>query len=706
MATLAKTSPTLKASTVIRLITLVSFVLALVAIVALFLLENPDRFKNQISQGIESATGYEVTFEGELSWRYWPPIAINAEQIRLGIPGEPPFIKLEQLSVDIDLIPLITQQRIIDVNEIAIAGGQVSLLVDGSGNANWELTTTDISAPPGDSDSPEIAQTSTLQYFLVEDLEISYVNEQTAQNYDVVLTRLGTSALTSDRPFDISLIVSLQDNLGNLKASIESTGQLQYHGSNDQFGFDELITTIKLVADGKRYPEVSLVSKGQWRPSQEAIVLTRNDIRMSSANIASSGVINLAGTTPRYDGVINLQTADPSQLSRDFDIELPVKFLNLTADIAIDPTLIHMRTLEGEFDDSKFTGTAMFELTPTTAITADLRIDKLDTTDYLSDSTGADTADTAGASHVATASNAPVDSEFIPIELLRDTRLKAILRVALLVVDGGELINAKLELKNDGRVVDLIANASGYNGRIVLSANTQLTGAISTEFKLTLDRLDIAEFVEVEGITGTLTANANVKFDGSLLSQLSTTLVGKSTFVIKDGTLDVSPLKSVAATISAITGKTTSVSEWPDIMPFDNMVGDHVFTDGIEAGQVFNASLENISITALGGINLQAETLNYDVTTLLKKTESGKFNISDQLANTRWPLICSGKFSDSPADLCLGKDGAINQLVTDIAKQDLQRRGNKKIEQLINDKVPEEYKDITADLFKNLFKKK
>ncbi len=703
MATLAKTSPTLKTSTVIRLIALVSLLLALVATVALFLLENPDRFKNQISQAIESATGYEVTFEGELSWRYWPPIAINAEQIRLGIPGEPPFIKLEQLSVDIDLIPLITQQRIIDVNEIAITGGQVSLLVDASGNANWALTTTDIPPAPGDPDSPEIAQTSTLQHFLVEDLEISYVNEQTAQNYDVVLTRLGTSALTADRPFDISLIVSLQDNLGNLKASIESTGQLQYYGSNDQFGFDELITTIKLVVGGKRYPEINLVSKGQWRPSQEAVVLTRNDIRMSSANIASSGVINLGAATPRYDGVVNLQTADPSQLSRDFDIELPVKFLNLTADIAIDPTLIHMRTLEGEFDDSKFRGTAMLELTPTTAITADLRIDKLDTTDYLSDSTG---ADTAGASNVATASDAPVDSELIPVELLRDTRLKAILRVALLVVDGGELSNAKLELKNDGRVVDLIANASGYKGRIVLSANTQLSGAISSQFKLTLDRLDISEFVEVEGITGTLTANANVKFDGSMLSQLSTTLVGKSTFVIKDGTLDVSPLKSVAATISSITGKTTSVSEWPDIMPFDNMVGDHVFTDGIEAGQVFNASLENISITALGGINLQAETLNYDVTTLLKKTESGKFNISDQLANTRWPLICSGKFSDSPADLCLGKDGAINQLVTDIAKQDLQRRGNKKIEQLINDKVPEEYKDITADLFKNLFKKK
>lgn len=703
MATPAKISSSLRTSTVIRLAALVSLLLALVATVAMFLLENPDRFKNQISQGIESTTGYEVTFEGELSWRYWPPIAINAKQIRLGIPGKQPFINLKQVSVDIDLIPLITQQRIIDVNEIAITGGLVSLQVDGNGNANWAFDITDRPPTPGDSGSPEIAQTSTLQHFLVEDLQISYVNEQTGQDYDAVLTKLATSALTSDRPFDISLVVSLQDNLENLKASIESTGQLQYHGSNDQFGFEELITTMRLVVGGKRYPEINLVSKGQWRPLQEAIVLTRNDIRLSSANIASSGVINLGGTTPRYDGVVNLQTADPSQLSRDFDIELPFKFLQLTADIAIDPTLIHMRTLAGEFDESTFRGTAMLELTPGTAITADLRIDKLDTTDYLSDPTG---TDTAGASNVATASDVPADSEVIPIEYLRDTRLKTILRIASLVVDGEELSNAKMELKNDGRVVDLIANASGYKGRIVLSANTRLTGEISTEFKLTLDRLDISEFVEVEGIKGTLTANANIKFDGRMMSQLATTLVGKSTFVVKDGALDVRPLKSVAATISTITGKTSPVSEWPDIMPFDTMVGDHLFTDGIELGQVFNASVENISITALGGINLQAKTLNYDVTTMLKKTESGKFTVSDQLANTRWPLTCSGKFSDSPADLCLGQDGAINQLVTDIAKQDLQRRGNKKIEQLINDKVPDEYKDITADLFKNLFKKK
>ncbi|MBT3626198.1 MAG: hypothetical protein HN526_19035, partial [Gammaproteobacteria bacterium] len=58
------------------------------------------------------------------------------------------------------------------------------------------------------------------------------------------------------------------------------------------------------------------------------------------------------------------------------------------------------------------------------------------------------------------------------------------------------------------------------------------------------------------------------------------------------------------------------------------------------------------------------------------------------------------------ADLCLGEEGAISQLVAEIVKQDLQRRGSQKIEELINDNLPDEYKDITTDLFKNLFNRK
>ena len=678
--------------------------LSITAAAVLFLLENPDRFKTQLTLAVESTTGYEVTVGGELSWRYWPPIAINAEQVQLATPGEPPFIKFEQVSIDIDLIPLIAQRRIVDINEITVTGGQVTLLVDAQGRGNWQLPDTGSAQPTAsDSGSSDIALTSTLQRFRVHDLTISYVDQQENANYDITLAKLITSALTADRPFDISLIARVQDNLENLNASIESTGQLQYQQSSDQFNFDDLVTTLTLVIDDERYPEISLTSKGQFRPSQDAIVLNQNDIRVSSANIASSGVVNLGGATPRFDGVMNLQTADPARLARDFDIALPVGFLQFTADIAVNPSQFHMRTVEGEFDQSKFKGTATYELSPVEAVTVDIRIDSLDLATYL---TSSPANNSTGAAGVSSLSAVPEDSELIPLETLRGTQIKAIVRIDSLISEGGTLSNVKVELGNNGKVIDLIANASGYDGKIVLTAKTHLAQEVRTELNLTLDRLDIIKLIDVEGVTGSFTVNSDLSFTGTMMSELDSSLTGRSTFTVKDGTLDVRPLKSVATTIDALMGKTSAMSQWPDIIPFDSMAGDHVFTNGIASGQVFNASLENLSVTALGGIDLPAETLDFDVTAMLRKTEQGKFKVSEQLAGIRWPLSCAGKLSESPADLCLGKDGAISQLVAEIIRQDLERRGKSKVEELISEKLPEEYKDITTDLFKNLFKKK
>ncbi|MGV0035911.1 MAG: AsmA family protein [Candidatus Azotimanducaceae bacterium WSBS_2022_MAG_OTU7] len=215
----------------IRFLAFVSLLLALVAAAAFFLLENPDRFKDQILQGVESATGYEITVDGELSWRYWPPIAINAELIQLGIPGEPPFIKLDRVSIDIDLMPLITQQRSVVINEISVNGGKISLQVDKNGKGNWELSDTSSPRPsPDAAGSADIAQTSTLQRFLAEDITISYVDAQARMDYGIALTKLSTSAITSDRSFDISLNAKIQDNIENVQALIKST-KLRYSSS-------------------------------------------------------------------------------------------------------------------------------------------------------------------------------------------------------------------------------------------------------------------------------------------------------------------------------------------------------------------------------------------------------------------------------------------------------------------------------------------
>ena len=54
---------------------------------AFFLLENPDRFKAQISSVVASNSDYELEIGGELGWRYWPPIAIEASNVSIAVKG-------------------------------------------------------------------------------------------------------------------------------------------------------------------------------------------------------------------------------------------------------------------------------------------------------------------------------------------------------------------------------------------------------------------------------------------------------------------------------------------------------------------------------------------------------------------------------------------------------------------------------------------
>jgi len=55
--------------------------LAIVSGVALWLLQDANRFKPDLARMIGEATGYEVELAGELSWQLWPPITLAATNL-------------------------------------------------------------------------------------------------------------------------------------------------------------------------------------------------------------------------------------------------------------------------------------------------------------------------------------------------------------------------------------------------------------------------------------------------------------------------------------------------------------------------------------------------------------------------------------------------------------------------------------------------
>lgn len=78
---------------------------AVVAAAALFVLQDPNRFKPQLENLIARATGVPVTIGGELGWRLWPPVSITAADVRADHQGQ--RWQLGRLALELDALAVL-----------------------------------------------------------------------------------------------------------------------------------------------------------------------------------------------------------------------------------------------------------------------------------------------------------------------------------------------------------------------------------------------------------------------------------------------------------------------------------------------------------------------------------------------------------------------------------------------------------------------
>ncbi len=75
--------------------------LLVLAGIALFILQDPNRFKPQLVELIANQTGVPVRIDGELAWQLFPPVSLSAEAIQADHEGTQ--YQLAKLSLDVDL---------------------------------------------------------------------------------------------------------------------------------------------------------------------------------------------------------------------------------------------------------------------------------------------------------------------------------------------------------------------------------------------------------------------------------------------------------------------------------------------------------------------------------------------------------------------------------------------------------------------------
>ena len=183
----------------ILLILIAAFVgVGVLAAIALFLFLDPNDFREDISAGVEGATGRELVIEGDLSLSVFPWIAVEIGRTRLGNAegfGSEPFLSFDKAHLSVRLLPLLLRQEIA-VGTASLDGLTVNLQVNSNGVTNWDDLAGADEAPEeapdespgtspqaggasGKSTTPEIAN------FVITNANISYTDAATGSSSSI-----------------------------------------------------------------------------------------------------------------------------------------------------------------------------------------------------------------------------------------------------------------------------------------------------------------------------------------------------------------------------------------------------------------------------------------------------------------------------------------------------------------------------------------
>ncbi len=700
--------------------------------ILMLVLSNPEEFRDEISESVKNSTGYDLQINGDISWRYWPPIAIEVAQIAIAIPGEDtPLASLEKVAIDLDLLPLITGSQTIGVSGLSIHGLTLRPVVNKKGRGNWVIDATG-EKPEGRSkeqttstsrpdDSEAEGSSSGLQVHIAgidfTDANIEYRDESTGDHYQLNIESLTTGSIEYDSPFTLQTRFKVEDLNQHISATGSVAGTLTTNSDFDQLSFEnlELTTTARVPDIGAIDSTVTLA--GNINLSEDRLQITSGQLRMGDFQPSFSIILeSLSSDEPKINGELEIPPFNPRVLMDQFQVEQPVTAdadsltrVSLNATLAGNVNQIELKEISAKLDNTQLTGSLMIIAGNKMGINFALAMDEINASNYLEPDESDQTSESAAASNTtgqATDSTSPPgqgspqDSEIIPVDLLAEYDISGSLSINKLHYDTYSFAAFDFDVKNGNEQLKSGIALKGYDGTIKVDINSSWRGKTSTTIDVAVSGIDITKLAEAESITGSLNLTSNLAFQGAMMSEVMNTLDGSSEFNVENGTLDVTALKQLAMTIGAVQGKQSSMADWPDKMPFKLLTGNHRFNQGTRKNQKLDFKLENLTVDGKGGFDYFADKINFDITVAMTESTNGRFDVSPSLVDVQWPIICKGSFDDPVSDLCGPDKKATKSLVADIARRELKAKGQSKLEKVIDEKAPEELKDLLKGLFR------
>jgi AsmA protein len=596
-------------------------VLFVAALLAVWLLVNPNDYKGRITAAVREATGRELVLTGDIKLSVFPWVALGLGPASLGNPpgfGAEPFLAFQHAAVRVRLFPLLSKR--LEVDRVVLDGLDLRLAKNAEGVGNWENFGRSSQPAAGAERSSSGASLEGLAGIAVTHGRVSYPG-MVVENFELETGAFGGSGVTPvSMSFDANRGVAgesvtlnakfaLGGELGRKRVKLEAVnfnGLLSQPGDGRPAHWELHAASVDLdlMAQTMSVPAFDLgYSSAHVSGKLEATKIIDD---LSATGSVSLAPVVLREFAPRM-GVVLPKTRDPRAFSQ----------LAAGSDFSYGAGGLQLEKLQITLDDTHLKGSLGVAGEPRVVKFA-LTVDEMDVSRYLP-AEGAAEKPAAPARAEGAAKGPDARSSTLPAA-------EGTLTVASLHFAPLEFSNVRLTLASKDGVAHLfpsLATIDGgsYSGNITVDAHGAVPSLSMDEH---LAGVDMAQLLAGTSYKGRLSGRGNVNVKatarGAALDGVMRTLNGHFDANLGNGALEGVDLGYVIGQAQALLNHGSAPAESrPPRTKFDAFKLSAEISNGIAKPTELTISSPVLKLTGQGSANLVTKGIDFQMTASVLK---------------------------------------------------------------------------------------
>lgn len=681
---------------------------------------DPNDYKAEIAKATQEQTGVELKIGGDISWSVFPWIGLTVNQIHANYPGQDTLANLNKAQISVKLPALLSGN--VEMSSVVIDGLSLNITKDKQGKFSWDKSD---SQQKNTSESSASATTSTnvplfnIESVQVKSANIRYLDEQTAQEYQLTNVNIESGRITNREQFPLSIgfnLVQLANGSKTLEGAAFLKGDISLDTDQQKYKFQSVEGNIS-VQNGQNY-DVTINTSATIDLKNNTAEVDTWSAALSALKINGKLMISDLNAM-KYNGTLTIAPFALNPLLKSFgQAEVQTQDSNALQNISVistfngDTSAIKTSSLSLKLDQTTLDGSAGVNF-DSGRINLALKGDKIIVDNYLPP------ASTAAAQQAATSSadkERYSKEEIIPVDTLKSLNLAIALHLNSATYDKMALKNLDLAIDaNNGLIKADKLNVQLYGGAVknslTLDARKQPVQLSSNK---SVSGIQIGELLTAmtgeAKITGTLSSTSNITAQGTSIHSLINSLNGKANITITDGVIkDINMAQELCQTINTLSalGTMQPAASVDTTTPFAKMGGNFVIKNGVISNQDLGAQLDAMSLKGKGIVDLPKALVDYQLAMIIQENLFKKTcPVNNRLEGVEWPVRCKGSFDLEPTELCKPDTAAIREILKKVIASKIKDEIGTKVESKISDSIKEKVggDEAVKGLIKGLFK--